>query len=94
MAAPSYTKDLVPLATGDESSGWVEMTGTVLGSAYNAQGLPAYQDPDYPFIQGSYSVTQDCTKDTSVGSLAYNYGTPTPGHGPDGAYFVWQNYMV
>lgn len=94
MAAPSYTEDLTDLATGDESTGWVEMTGSIGGNAYSAQGAPAYQDPDYPYIQGSYSVTQDCSKDTSVGSLAYNNGAGTGGHGTDGAYLVWQNYMV
>ena len=85
MAAPSYTEDLTDLATGDESTGWVEMTGSIGGNAYSAQGAPAYQDPDYPYIQGSYSVTQDCSKDTSVGSLAYNNGAGTGGHGTDGA---------
>lgn len=94
MAAPSYTEDLTDLATGDEASGWVEMTGSIGGNNYNAQGTPAYQDADYPFIQGSYSITQDCTKNSSVGSLAYNNGAGTGGHGTDGAYFVWQNFMV
>jgi len=88
MASPSYTEDLTDIATGDEASGWVEFTG----NSYAAQGAPAYQDPDYPFIQGSFSVTQDCSKDASVGSLGYPTGgmtVPT-----DGAVFVWQNYMV
>ena len=93
MTAPSYTEDLTDLATGDEATGWVELTGTI-GSAYNAMGTPAYQDADYPFIQGSYSVTQDCTKNAARGSLAYNNGSGTGGHGTDGAYFVWQNFMV
>ena len=100
MAAPSYTTDLTSgvLDTAESSTGWVEMTGTVtltLGSeAFNAQGNVAGADGDYPFIQGSYSVTQDCTKNTAVGSLAHNNGSGTGGHGTDGAYFAWQNYMV
>jgi len=93
MAAPSYTEDLTDIATGDEASGWVELTGTDGGGkTYSIQGAPAFQDGDYPFIQGQYSVTQDCSKDASVGSLAYPVSAitiPT-----DGAVFVWQNYMV
>jgi hypothetical protein len=94
MTAPSYTEDLTDLSTAESSTGWVEMTGTIGGEAYNAQGSPAGADGDYPFIQGNYSVTQDCSKSTAVGSLAYNNGAGTGGHGTDGAYFVWQNYMV
>lgn len=93
MTAPSYTEDLSDLSLAEVDE-WVEMTGTIGGEAYNANGTPTGEDPDYPYIQGSYSVTQDCTKDTSVGSLAYNNGGGTGGHGTDGAYFVWQNYMV
>ena len=87
MTVPSYTEDLTDIATGDESTGWYEFSG----GSYNAQGAPAYNDADYPYIQGSYAVTQDCTK-TGMGSLCYNYGTGTGGHGTDGAYFVWQNF--
>ena len=98
MAAPSYTEDLTDLDTAESNTGWVEMTGTAtltLGSeAFNAQGIPAGADGDYPFIQGSFSVTQDCTKNTAVGSMAHNNGSGTGGHGTDGAYFAWQNYMV
>ena len=43
MTAPSYTEDLTDLATGDESTGWVELTGTIGWEAYNANGTPAYQ---------------------------------------------------
>jgi len=85
MTTPSYTEDLTDIATGDEASGWVEFTG----NSYNSQGAPAYQDNEYPYIQGSYAVTQDTTK-TGVGSLGYNSGgitVPT-----DGAVFVWHNY--
>lgn len=85
MTAPSYTEDLSDIATGDESSGWSEFTG----NSYNTQGAPAYQDNEYPYIQGSYAVTQDTTK-TGIGSLGYNAGgitVPT-----DGAVFVWHNY--
>lgn len=98
MAAPSYTNDLTDLSTAESVTNWVEMTGSVTLSggseAFNTQGAPAGGDPDYPFIQGLYSVTQDCTKDVSVGSLAYNNGSGTGGHGTDGAYLVWQNYMI
>jgi hypothetical protein len=91
MTVPSYTEDLTDIATGDEGSGWVELSGTDQDSkVYNAQGAPAYGDNEYPYIQGSYAVTQDCTKNASVGSLAYNAGgitVPT-----DGAVFVWHNF--
>lgn len=94
MAAPTYTEDLTDLTTAESNTSWVELTGTIGGEAYNQMGTPAGADGDYPFIQGSYSVTQDCSKNTAVGSLAYNNGSGTGGHGTDGAYFVWQNYMV
>ena len=94
MAAPSYSEDLTDLNLAESETGWVELTGTIGGNAYDRQGPLAGGDPDYPFIQGSFSVTQDCTKNTSVGSMAYNNGAGTGGHGTDGAYFVWQNYMV
>lgn len=98
MAIPSYTEDLTDLDLGEADTNWVEMTGSVTLSggseAFSAQGLTAGADPDYPFIQGSFSVTQDCTKDVSVGSLAVNNGAGTGGHGTDGAYLAWQNYMV
>lgn len=91
MTAPSYTEDLEDIATGDEASGWVELTGTDgAGNTYNTMGSPAYQDNEYPYIQGSYAVTQDCTKNTNTGSLAYSSGgitVPT-----DGAVLVWQNF--
>ena len=98
MAAPSYTEDLTDLDTAEADTNWVELTGTVTLSggseSFDGQGPTAGADPDYPFIQGSYSVTQDCTKDVTVGSLAVNNGTGTGGHGTDGAYLAWQNYMV
>lgn len=94
MAAATYTEDLTDLNTAEVATGWLEFSGTIGGEAYNTNGAPAGGDGDYPFIQGSYSVTQDCGKDTSIGSLAYNNSTGTGGHGTDGAYFVWQNYMV
>lgn len=91
MTAPSYTEDLTDIATGDESSGWVELTGTDQDSeVYNVCGSPAYQDNEYPYIQGSYAVTQDTSKSAAIGSLAYSSGgitIPT-----DGALLVWQNY--
>lgn len=93
MAAPVYSTDLITLATADEVSGWVSLTGTDgNGKAYNAQSAPAYQNNDYASIQGSFSVTQDCTVNNSVGSLAYPAGgitVPT-----DGAVFVWHNFST
>ena len=91
MTVPSYTEDLTDIATGDETTGWIELTGTDQDSeAYNAQGAPAYEDEEYPYIQGLYAVTQDCTKSTAIGSLGYSSGgitIPT-----DGAVFVWHNF--
>ena len=87
MAAPSYTEDLTDIDLAESATGWSEFTG----NSYNTQGIPAGGDPDYPYIQGSFAVTQDCTKDTSIGSLGYNAGTgltiPT-----DGAFLVWSSF--
>ena len=85
MTTPSYTEDLTDIATGDEASGWTEF-----GSPFNTQGAPAYEDNEYPYIQGNYAVTQDCTK-TGLGSLGYDYGS-TISLTTDGAFFVWQNF--
>ena len=88
MTAPSYTEDLTDFTngTGDEGSGWSESSNT----SWDDQGPPAYQDADYPYIQGSYAVTADCTK-TGIGTLFANNGStftiPT-----DGALLVWQNF--
>lgn len=91
MAASTYTTDLITIATADESSGWVELTGTDAESyPYNAQGSPAYIDPSSPHIQGGYAVTQVTTVSNAIASLAYSSGgvtIPT-----DGAFFLWQNY--
>jgi hypothetical protein len=91
MAASSYTTDLIVIATADEASGWVELTGTDGASyPYNAQGSPAYIDPSAPHIQGSFAVSQAATVDDAMASLAYSSGgvtIPT-----DGAFFLWQNY--
>ena len=84
MTAPSYTEDMTDIATGDEASGW-----TVFST--NAQGTPSYQDSDYPYIQGSYAVTQTCSKSKTLANLGYDSGgtitLPT-----DGAYLVWQSF--
>jgi len=91
MTVPSYLEDLTDIATGDEAAGWVELSGTDQdGEIYNASGAPAYEDDEYPYIQGLYAVTQDCSKSTAIGSLAYSSGgitIPT-----DGAVFVWHNF--
>lgn len=91
MTVPSYTEDLTDIATGDETAGWVELTGTDgSGNTYNDMGTPAYEDDEYPYIQGTFAVTQDCTKSAAAGSLAYSSGgitIPT-----DGAILVWHNF--
>jgi hypothetical protein len=84
MAAPSYTEDLTDIATGDEASGWVNWST-------NQQGTPSYQDADYPYIQGSYAVTQTCSKSKAIGNLGYDYGS-TITLATDGAFFVWQSF--
>lgn len=86
MTAPSYTEDLTDLTLAEESSGWAESTD----GAWDDQGPPAYQDQDYAYIQGSYSVTADTTK-TGTGTLLWDYGStftiPT-----DGAMLIWINF--
>jgi len=82
MAAPTYTEDLTDIATGDEAAGWTDFST-------NDQGSPSYEDADYPYIQGSFAVTQTCSKSKTLGNLGYDYGgainIPT-----DGAILVWQ----
>jgi hypothetical protein len=91
MTVPSYTEDLSDISLADESSGWVELTGTDGGGeSYDASGVPAYEDDEYPYIQGAFAVTQDTSKTNAIGSVAFSSGgitIPT-----DGAIFVWQNY--
>jgi hypothetical protein len=82
MAAPSYTEDLTDIATGDEASGWTSFST-------NDQGLPSYEDADYPYIQGSFAITQTCSKSKTLANLGFDFGQainlPT-----DGAFLVWQ----
>lgn len=90
MTAPSYTEDLTDFATGDE----LESTGTWDESSdgnWDNQGSPAGEDAEYPYIQGSYAYTADCTK-TGVGTIIADYGSDTGGHGTDGAYLIWVNF--
>jgi len=86
MAAPSYTEDLTDIDLADGATGWDESSD----GAWDDQGSPAYQDNEYPYIQGSYAVTADCSK-SGVGTLIANYGSgfsmPT-----DGAFLVWVNF--
>jgi len=84
MTAPSYTEDMTDIATGDEASGW-----TVFST--NQQGTPSYQDSDYPYIQGSYAVTQTCSKSKTLANLGYDSGG-TITLATDGAYLVWQSF--
>lgn len=86
MTAPSYTEDLTDLDLADGSSGWDESSNT----SWDDQGAPAYQDGDYPYIQGSYAVTADCTKTGRGTLISSNYGSfsvPT-----DGAILIWVNF--
>jgi hypothetical protein len=88
MAAPSYTEDLTDIATGDEASGWIEFAGT---SGFDDQGVPVYEDADYPYIQGSFAVTQSCSKSKTLGSLGFDYAS-TISLPTDGAFLVWQSF--
>jgi hypothetical protein len=82
MAAPSYTEDLTDIATGDEASGW-----TIFST--NEQGTPSYQDADYPYIQGSFAVTQTCSKSKTLANLGFDFGQAI-NLPADGAFLVWQ----
>jgi len=84
MTTPSYTEDLTDIATGDESSGWTDFST-------NDQGSPSYQDNEYPYIQGSYAITQTCSKSKTVANLCYDYGSDT-NVGTDEAIFIWQYF--
>ena len=84
MAVANYTEDLTDIATGDEASGWINFST-------NQQGTPSYTDQDYPYIQGSYAVTQTCSKAKTLGNLGYDYGS-TISLPTDGAFLVWQAF--
>jgi hypothetical protein len=86
MTAPSYTEDLDDLTLAEEGTGWSESSD----GAWDDQGPPAYQDQDYAYIQGSYSVTADTTK-TGTGTLLWNYGS-TFTIATDGAMLIWINF--
>lgn len=73
---------MTDIATGDEASGWVDFST-------NQQGSPSYQDSDYPYIQGSYAITQTCSKSKTLANLGYDYGS-TISLATDGAFLVWQ----
>ena len=88
MTAPSYTEDLTDFNLAESTSGWDELQD----GGYDGQGAIA-ADTDYQFIQGQYAITQICTK-SALGSIAYDNGSDTGGHGTDGAYLVWQMYGV
>lgn len=87
MTAPSYTEDLSDLTMAEDNTNWYEATGWAQG------GAPQGADPDWPYIQGSYAVTQTNTK-SGVSSMVYDNLSGTGGHGTDGAYFVWQNFSI
>ena len=87
MTAPSYTEDLTDLNLAEDDTPYDEFD-----SPYNGQGSMA-ADVDYAYIQGELAINQICTK-TAIGSIGYDHGGDTGGHGTDGAYFVWQTYGV
>jgi hypothetical protein len=82
MAAPSYTEDLTDIATGDEDGTWTSFST-------NEQGSASYLDADYPYIQGSFAVTQTCSKSKTLANLGFDYGQ-TINLPTDGAFLVWQ----
>lgn len=84
MTVPSYTEDLTDLTTCENNTNWAECS-----SPWGQGGAPQGGDPDWPYIQGSYAVTQVNTK-TGIAGMIYDNTTDTGGHGTDGAYFVWQ----
>lgn len=83
MSAASYTTDLVDVSLAESATNWAEST-----DANWDDGGTATLDADYPFIQGSGSISQAMTKAT-ICSLLFNNGSgitlPT-----DGAFLVWQ----
>lgn len=87
MAVPSYTEDMTDISLADEASGWIEFAG----GSFGEQGSPSYQDADYPYIQGSYAITQTCSKSKTLGSLGFDYGS-TISLDTDGAFLVWQAF--
>jgi hypothetical protein len=82
MAAASYTEDLTDIATGDENGTW-----TIFST--NEQGSPSYIDADYPYIQGSFAVTQTCSKSKTLANLGFDFGQAI-NLPADGAFLVWQ----
>ena len=87
MAAPSYSEDLTDIDLAEAITAWAESTHV----DWDDGGAPV-ADADYPFIQGSFAISQLCTKAT-IASLLVNAGTgltlPT-----DGAYFVWHIFTA
>ena len=84
MAVPSYTEDLTDLTLCENNTDWDECD-----SPWGQGGAPQGGDPDWPYIQGSYAVTQVNTK-TGIAGMMYDNTAGTGGHGTDGAYFIWQ----
>jgi hypothetical protein len=94
MAAPSYTEDLTDFALAESSEGtagtyWDEPSD----SNWDDGGTETF-DTDYPFLQGSYACTQQCTKASIAALMANNPLGGTPGSAitvpTDGAILVWQ----
>ena len=75
MAVPSYTTDLVLLATGSDAEGG---TWTEFAAPYNAGGTPAINPEN--FIQGSNSYSQTMGNQFDVGkSICFNAGSDISG---------------
>jgi len=87
MTVPSYTEDLTDIATADEDPAvalWTEFST-------NQQGSASGEDADYPYIQGSFAITQTCSKSKTLGNLGFDYGS-TISLPTDGAFLVWQSF--
>lgn len=89
MAVPSYTEDLTDLDLADGAAGWDESSNGAWDDSTGA--APGYEDAEYPFIQGLYAVTYDCTKSGRGSLISSNYGTgfTVPA---DGAILIWTNF--
>lgn len=96
MAAPSYTEDLTDFALAETAEGTAGTYWDESGDAAWDDGGPETFDVDYPYLQGSYSCTQQTTKASIASLLANNPLGGTPGAAvtvpTDGVFLVWQFY--
>ncbi len=83
MTVPSYTEDLTDIDLAANDTNWEESAA----SGWDTGGLST-DDADFPYIQGSMAVSQQCTKAAIAGLMVdAGSGLSLPA---DGAYFVWQ----